>query len=122
MIQAGTNVTIADNSGARQGRVFKVPTGSKRRYAYLGDVVILSVKSAEPRKAVKKKAVVTGVVVRQKVAYRRKDGSYIRFDDNAVVLIDKKGEPVGGRVFGPIPREVSERGYQKISSLAPEVI
>ena len=122
MIQAGTNVTIADNSGARQGRVLKVPTGSKRRYAYLGDVVILSVKSAEPRKAVKKKAVVTGVVVRQKVAYRRKDGSYIRFDDNAVVLIDKKGEPVGGRVFGPIPREVSERGYQKISSLAPEVI
>ncbi len=122
MIQAGTNVTIADNSGARQGRVFKVPTGSKRRYAFLGDVVILSVKSAEPRKAVKKKAVVTGVVVRQKVAYRRKDGSYIRFDDNAVVLIDKKGEPVGGRVFGPIPREISERGYQKISSLAPEVI
>jgi large subunit ribosomal protein L14 len=122
MIQAGTNVTIADNSGAKSGQVFKVPGGSKRRYAALGDIVILSVKSAEPRKQVKKKDVVKGVIVRQRSAYRRMDGSYIRFDENAVVLIDGKGEPKGGRIFGPIPREVQERGYQKIASLAPEVI
>ncbi|OGI83757.1 50S ribosomal protein L14 [Candidatus Nomurabacteria bacterium RIFCSPLOWO2_01_FULL_36_10b] len=122
MIQVGTNVTITDNSGARTGRVFKIPGASNRRYASLGDIVILSIKVAEPRKQVKKKAVVDGVIVRQRSAYRRKDGSYIRFDDNAVVLIDKKKEPLGGRIFGPIPREVQERGFQKIASLAPEVI
>jgi large subunit ribosomal protein L14 len=122
MIQAGTKVKITDNSGGRIGVVFKVLGGSKRRYARLGDKVVLSVKTAEPRKQIKKKAVVRGVVVRQRKEFGRKDGSYIRFDDNAVVLIDAKGEPVGGRVFGPIPREVQERGYQKIASLAPEVL
>jgi large subunit ribosomal protein L14 len=122
MIQAGTRVKVADNSGAKYAQVFKVLGGSKRRYARLGDLVILSVKEAEPRKLVKKKAVMKAVVVRQRKEYRRRDGSYIRFDENAVVLLNQKLEPVGGRIFGPIPREVQERGYQKIASLAPEVI
>ncbi|MDP3957929.1 MAG: 50S ribosomal protein L14 [bacterium] len=122
MIQAGTNVIITDNSGAKEGRVFKVPKGSKRRYAEIGDVVILSVKLAEPRKLVKKKEVVKGLIVRQRKPFRRKDGSYISFDDIAVVLIDDKGEPRAGRIFGPIPREIGELGYQKIISLAPEVL
>ncbi len=123
MIQPQTQVKITDNSGAKIGVVFKVLGGSKRRYARIGDVVVLSVKTAEPRKQVKKKDVVRGIVVRQKQPFRRKDGSYIRFDENAVVLVEKeKKEPRAGRVFGPIPREVGERGYQKILSLAPEVV
>jgi large subunit ribosomal protein L14 len=126
MIQVGTNVKIADNSGAKMGRVFKVLKGSKRRYARIGDTVVLSVKISEPRKAVKKKDVVYGVVVRQVQPFRRADGSYIRFDDNAVVIIDeKKNEPRAGRVFGPIAKELSEmgiEGFKKIASLAPEVI
>ena len=113
---------ITDNSGGRIGKVFKVLGGSKRRYARIGDIVVLSIKTAEPRKQIKKKAVVRGLVVRQRKNFGRKDGSYIRFDDNAVVLINPKGEPIGGRVFGPIPREIQERGYQKIASLAPEVL
>lgn len=123
MIQDGTIVKIADNTGGKVGKIFKVLGGSKRRYASLGDLVILSVKVAEPRKGVKKKDVLQGVVVRTRNAFRRKDGSYIRFDENAVVILEKgKGEPKGARVFGPIPRELGERGYQKIISLAPEVI
>lgn len=122
MIQPRTIVTIADNSGAKVGRIFKVLGGSKRRYAGLGDIVILSVQVAEPRKAVKKGEVCRAVVVRQGNAFRRRDGSYIRFDENAVVLVDAKNEPRAGRVFGPIPREVGERGFQKIISLAPEVV
>jgi large subunit ribosomal protein L14 len=123
MIQDKTLVTIADNTGAKIGRVFKVLGSSKKFIAQLGDVVVLSIQKAEPRKSVKKKDVVYGVVVRQRAAYRRKDGSYIRFDENAVVTIDKaKGEPIAGRVFGPIPREIAERGFQKIASLAPEIV
>lgn len=123
MIQPQTTVKITDNSGAKIGVVFKVLGGSKRRYARIGDIVVLSIKLAEPRKQVKKKEVVRGIVVRQKQPFRRKDGSYIRFDDNAVVLVEKdKKEPKAGRVFGPIPREIGERGYQKIVSLAPEVV
>ncbi len=123
MIKVGTNVTSADNTGAKKARVFKILGGSHRRYAYVGDIVVLSVKSAEPRKSVKKKDVHRAVVVRQKTVTRRKDGSYIRFDDNAVVILDKKTkEPKGGRIFGPIPREIGELGYQKIVSLAPEVL
>ena len=122
MIQVGTKVKITDNTGAKTGQVFKVLGGSKRRYARLGDLVVLSIKTAEPRKQIKKKAVVRGVVVRQRKEYRRPDGSYIRFDDNAVVIVDPKGEPRGTRIFGPIPREVPEAGYQKIGSLAPEVL
>lgn len=123
MIQPQTTVKISDNSGAKIGVVFKVLGGSKRRYAEIGDLVVLSVKIAEPRKQVKKKDVVRGIVVRQTKPFRRKDGSYIRFDENAVVLVEKeKKEPKAGRVFGPIPREIGERGYQKIVSLAPEVV
>ncbi len=122
MIQVGTNVKITDNTGAKTGRVFKILGGSKRRYARLGDLVVSSIKTAEPRKLLKKKDIVRGVVVRQTKEFRRKDGSYIRFDDNAVVIIDNKKEPRGARIFGPIPRELAERGYQKIISLAPEVL
>lgn len=123
MMQDGTNVVIADNTGAKQGRIFKVLGGSKRRYARLGDIVIISVKAAEPRKAVKKKDICKAVVVRSRGPYRRKDGSYIRFDENAVVILEKNlVDPKGGRIFGPIPREIQEKGFQKIASLAPEVI
>ncbi len=123
MIQPQTIVKITDNSGGKLGRVFKVLGGSKKRYARIGDVVVLSVQTADPRKLVKKKDVLRAVVVRQKKQFRRKDGSYIRFDDNAAVIIDKeKKEPKASRIFGPIPREIAELGYQKIISLAPEVI
>ena len=123
MLQAGSIVKITDNAGGEIGKVFKILGGSKRRYARIGDILILSVQKAQPRKAVKKKDVLQAVVVRQKVAFRRKDGSYIRFDDNAVVILEKgKKEPKAGRIFGPIPRELAERGYQKIVSLAPEVL
>lgn len=122
MIQPRSIVAIADNSGAQIGRIFKVIGGSKKRYARIGDIVILSVQKAQPRKAVKKKDVLRCVVVRQKAPFRRKDGSYIRFDENAVVVLDKTtNEPIAGRVFGPIPREISE-GYQTIISRAPEVV
>ena len=123
MIQDRSIVTIADNSGAKLGRIFKVLGGSKKRYARIGDLVILSVQTAEPRKGTKKKEVCRAIVVRSRAAFRRKDGSYIRFDDNAVVLVDKvKPEPRANRVFGPIPREIGDKGYQKIISLAPEVV
>lgn len=123
MIQPETVVKITDNTGGKIGKVFKVLGGSKRRYARIGDLVVLSVKIAEPRKQIKKKDVVVGVVVRQRSAYRRVDGSYLRFDDNAVVIVDKvKKDPKGGRIFGPIPRELGELGYQKIISLAADVV
>jgi large subunit ribosomal protein L14 len=96
---------------------------SKKRYAGIGDIVVLSVQKAEPRKAVKKKDILYAVVVRQRAPFRRADGSYLRFDENAVVVLDKaKKEPQAGRVFGPIPREIGEKGFQKIISLAPEVV
>jgi large subunit ribosomal protein L14 len=123
MIQPQTIVKIADNTGAKIGRVFKVLGSSKKRYAELGELVVLSVQKAEPRKSIKKKDVVRAVVVRQKKSFRRKDGSYVRFDENAVVIVDKvKNDPIGGRVFGPIPRELQEKGFQKIVSLAPEIV
>ncbi|MDE1925048.1 MAG: 50S ribosomal protein L14 [Patescibacteria group bacterium] len=126
MIQDRSLVTIADNSGAKIGRVFKIPGSSKKRYAQIGEVVMLSVQTAEPRKAVKKKDVLTAVVVRQRQPYRRKDGSYLRFDENAVVILETSGkdkkEPKAGRIFGPIPRELQELGYQTIISRAPEVV
>ena len=123
MIQTETVVKVADNSGAKIGRVFRILGGTKHRYARIGDVVIMSIQTAEPRKLVKKKDIVYAVVVRQRQPFRRVDGSYIRFDENAVVIIEKgKKEPLAGRVFGPIPRELGERGYQKIASLAPEVV
>ncbi|MBI5139873.1 MAG: 50S ribosomal protein L14 [Candidatus Vogelbacteria bacterium] len=123
MLQPRALVKITDNTGAKIGRIFKVLGGSKRRYAGIGDIVILSVQVAEPRKQVKKKDVLSAVIVRQKAPFRRKDGTYLRFDENAVVIIDKaKKEPLGARVFGPIPREIAELGFQKIASLAPEIV
>ncbi|OIO33616.1 MAG: 50S ribosomal protein L14 [Candidatus Yonathbacteria bacterium CG_4_10_14_3_um_filter_47_65] len=123
MIQPRSLVRIADNSGGKVGRVFKVLGGSKKKYARIGDIVVLSVQIAEPRKQVKKKDVLHAIVVRQKQPFRRKDGTYVRFDENAVVVIEKgKKEPKAGRIFGPIPREISELGFQKIISLAPEVV
>ncbi len=123
MIQPRSIVKIADNSGGILGRIFKVLGGTRKRYAELGDEVVLSIQTAQPRKMAKKKEVYSGVVVRQKKAFRRKDGSYIRFDENAVVLVDReKKEPKANRVFGPIPREVIERGYKSVASLAPEVL
>ncbi len=123
MVQPRSIVQIADNSGAKLGRVFKVLGSSKKRYASIGELVVLSVQKAEPRKQVKKKDVLFGVVVRQKAPFRRKDGTYVRFDENAVVILDNaKKEPLAGRVFGPIPREIGEVGFQKIISLAPEVV
>lgn len=123
MIQPRSIVKIADNTGGKIGRIFKVLGSSKKRYARIGDIVVLSVQKAEPRKAIKKKDVLQAVVVRQKYAFRRKDGSYIRFDENAVVILEKgKKEPIAGRVFGPIPREIAEMGYQKIASLSSEIV
>jgi len=123
MIQPRSIVKIADNTGAKVGRIFKVLGSSKKRYARIGDLVILSVQVSEPRKSVKKKDVLRALVVRQKSPFRRQDGSYLRFDENAVVILDKnKLELLGGRVFGPIPREIGELGYQKIVSLAPEIV
>ncbi|HVW82388.1 MAG TPA: 50S ribosomal protein L14 [Candidatus Paceibacterota bacterium] len=125
MLQAQSIVRVADNSGGAIARVFKVPGGSKRRYAAIGDTVIVSIQVAEPRKQVKKKEIYRAVVVRQKQPFARKDGSYIRFDENAVVLVEKQGKemaPKGNRVFGPVPRELTERGWHAIASLAPEVV
>lgn len=121
MIQSGTWLIVADNTGAKLVKCFKVYGGTRRRYATLGDIIIASVKEAEPRKAVKKGDVVKGVIVRTKQAVRRPDGSYVRFDDNALVILDGK-EPKGGRIFGPIARELREKGFTKIISLAPEVV
>jgi large subunit ribosomal protein L14 len=123
MVQPRSIVKITDNAGGTIGAVFKVLGSSKKRYASIGERVVISVKVASPRKMVKKKDVHEAVVVRTMNAFRRKDGSYIRFDDNAVVILEKgKMDPKAGRVFGPIPRELAEAGYQKIISLAPEVI
>ena len=123
MLQPRAIVKTADNSGGKIGRIFKVLGGSKKRYAEIGEVVVLSVQKAEPRKAVKKKDVLHAVVVRQRKPFRRKDGSYLRFDENAVVILEKgKMDPLAGRVFGPIPRELSEMGFHSITSKAAEVV
>lgn len=123
MIQPQTLVRVTDNSGAKSARIFKVLGGSGRRYARIGDEVVCSVRDAEPRKPVKKKQVIHAVVVRQKKPFRRSDGSYVSFSENAVVVVDrKKKEPQATRVFGPIPRELERAGYKKITSLAPEVV
>lgn len=121
MIQAETKLKVADNSGAKVIECFKVLGGSRRRYAYVGDIIVASVKSSEPRGAVKKGDKVRAVIVRQKQSLRRKDGSYIKFDENAAVIVDGI-EPKGTRIFGPIAREIKERGFNKIASLAVEVL
>ena len=122
MIQAETVLKVADNSGARKLKCIKVIGGSKRRYAGVGDVIICAVQEALPNGNVKKGSVVRCVVVRTKKEIRRKDGSYIRFDDNAAVLIDANGNPKGTRVLGPVARELRDRKYLKIASLAPETL
>ena len=125
MLQDRAIVTVADNTGAKIGRVFKVLGGSKKRYAQIGDVVVISIQTAEPRKAAKKKDIFKAVVVRQKKPFRRANGSYVAFDDNAVVIIEKQGKemaPKGNRVFGPVPRDLIERGWASIASLAPEIV
>ena len=122
MIQVQTHLDVADNSGAKTVMCIKVLGGSKRRYAAVGDVIVVSVKDAIPRGKVKKGEVARAVVVRSSKEIRRKDGTAIRFDRNAAVLIDKKGEPVGTRIFGPVARELRARNYMKIVSLAPEVL
>ena len=123
MIQPRSIVRITDNCGAKVGRIFKVLGSSKKRYAEIGDLVVLSVQKAEPRKAIKKKDVLQAVVVRQRKPFRRKDGSYIRFDENSVVILTKASkEPIAGRIFGPIPRELAEKGFQTIASRAPEIV
>lgn len=122
MVQEETNLVVADNSGAKKVRCIRILGGHDRRYAGLGDVVVVSVKSAIPNGQVKKGEVSKAVIVRTKKEARRKDGSYIRFDENAVVLLNAQGEPRGTRIFGPVARELRERQYMKIVSLAPEVI
>jgi large subunit ribosomal protein L14 len=113
---------VADNSGAKRVQCVKVLGGSRRRYAHLGDIVVVSVKEALPDSNIKKGSVTKAVVVRTRNATRRSDGSYIRFDQNAVVLINPQGEPVGTRIFGPVARELRWKEYMKIISLAPEVL
>lgn len=122
MIQAETRLKVADNSGARKLACIKVLGGSKRRYAFVGDEIICSVKEALPNGTVKKGEVVRAVVVRCKKEVRRADGSYIAFDENAAVVIDESGSPRGTRIFGPVARELREKRYMKIVSLAPEVL
>ena len=122
MIQMQTMLAVADNSGARKVQCIKVLGGSKRRYAGLGDVIICSVKEAQPNSGVKKGEVVSCVVVRVKQPVRRSDGSYIRFDQNAAVVIDNNGNPRGTRIFGPVARELRDKKYMKIVSLAPETL
>ncbi len=122
MIQLRTMMKVADNSGAKKLQVITVLGSSGRRYAFLGDTIVASIKEAEPRASVKKKEVVRAVVVRVRKEHKRLDGSAIRFDENAAVLLQKESQdPIGTRVFGPIAREVRSRGFQKIASLAPEL-
>ena len=122
MIQERSLLRVADNSGAKVIRCFRVLGGTRKRYARIGDLIVASVQSAEPRKQIKKKEIVRAVIVRSRAATRRKDGSYVRFDENAAVIVDAKKEPRGTRIFGPIPREVKEKGYDKIVSLAQDIV
>ncbi|MBI5754695.1 50S ribosomal protein L14 [Candidatus Peregrinibacteria bacterium] len=122
MIQQQTRLKVADNTGAREVMCIKVLGGSRRRYAFIGDVIIVSVKEAIPNGTVKKKTVERAVIVRTRKETRRKDGTYIRFDDNAAVIVAKDNLPKGTRIFGPVARELREKGFQKIISLAPEVL
>ena len=122
MIQQETRLKVADNSAAKVVQCFKVLGGSKKRYASIGDIIVVSVKSSTPGGMVKKGEVARAVVVRVKKEVRRRDGSYIRFDDNAAVILNAQNEPKGTRIFGPVARELREGGYMKIISMAPEVL
>jgi len=122
MIQQQTRILVADNTGAKEVMCIKVLGGTRRRYAHVGDVVVASVKVAEPNSAVKKGEVVRGVIVRTKAPLNRNDGSKLRFDSNAIVLVDNDKNPRGTRIFGPVARELREKKFMKIISLAPEVV
>ncbi len=122
MIQMQTWLDVADNSGAKRAMCIKVLGGSKRRYASVGDIIVVAIKKALPASEIKQKAVVKAVIVRTAAPISREDGSYVRFDNNAVVLLDKEGNPVGTRIFGPVARELRARNFMKIVSLAPEVV
>ena len=122
MIQTRTMLKVADNAGAKLVQCIKVLGGTRKRYAQIGDIIVVIVKVAEPRRAVKKHEIQKAVIIRQKSPLRRSDGSYIRFDDNAVVILDAKKEPKGGRIFGPVARELREKGFDKIATLAQELI
>lgn len=122
MIQPQTMLKVADNTGAKVVMCFRILGGSSRKYGQIGDIINAVVKVAEPRKLVKKHDKVKAVIVRQKKAYRRTDGSYVRFDENAAVILDAGKEPKGGRIFGPIPREIKEKGFEKIAAMAEELV
>ena len=122
MIQERSILKVADNSGAKIVRCFRILGGTRHRYAKIGDIIVASVQVAEPRKTIKKKDVVKALVVRSRQATRRPDGSYIRFDENAVVLVDAKQEPIATRVFGPFPRELKSRGFEKLMTMATEIV
>ena len=122
MIQPGSKLKVADNSGAKMVKCFNIPGGSKKRFAKIGDIIVASVKEAEPRRDVKTHDVVRAVVVRTKRSYRRRDGSYIRFDENACCIISDKKNPKGNRILGPIPRELRDKGFEKIVTLAKEIV
>lgn len=122
MIQTYTRLKVADNTGAKSIMCINIPGGTRRRYAHLGDVIVAAVKQATPGGAVKKGEVVRAVVVRAAKSHRRRDGSYIRFDDNAAVILTDKNNPKGSRIFGPVARELREKNFMKIVSLAPEVL
>lgn len=122
MIQLGTKLKVADNTGAKMAKCIKVLKGTRSRYSNIGDVIVVTIKDASPRGIVKKKTVEKAVIIRQVREFHRKDGSAIRFDDNAIVIIDKDLQPKGSRVFGPVARELRERGFQKIISQATEVL
>ena len=122
MIQERSILKVADNSGAKYVRCFRILGGTHHRYAGIGDIVVASVQSAEPRKPIKKKDVLKVLIVRTKNASRRKDGSYVRFDENAVIVLNDKKEPVATRVFGPLPRELKEKGFEKLMTMAEEIV
>ncbi len=123
MIQTRTMLKVADNTGARVLQCIQILGGTRSRYAQLGDVMVGAIKKAEPRRIVKKHQVVRAVIIRQRKNYRRADGSYIRFDDNACVILEgKTKEPKGGRIFGPVPKEIKEKGFDKIAGLAEELV
>ncbi len=122
MIQERSILKVADNSGAKTVRCFRILGGTRRRYAQVGDIVIASVQVAEPRKNVKKKDIIKALIVRQRNPIRRSDGSYLRFDENAIVIVDNKKEPIATRVFGPLPRELKAKGFEKLITMAEEVV
>jgi large subunit ribosomal protein L14 len=122
MIQERSIIKVADNSGAKTVRCFRILGGTRHRYAKIGNIIIASVQVAEPRKTIKKKDIVKALIVRQKSPLRRPDGSYVRFDENAVVLIDNKKEPIASRIFGPLPRELKTKGFEKLMTMAEEIV